>query len=49
MFTGIVEEVGRLRGLIVREASAVLEIEARGCSPARAWATRSPPAGRASP
>jgi riboflavin synthase len=29
MFTGIVEEVGRLRGLIVRDSSAVLEIEAR--------------------
>ena len=29
MFTGIVEEVGRLCGLTVREGSAVLEIEAR--------------------
>jgi riboflavin synthase len=28
MFTGIVEEVGRLRGLVVRDATAVLEIEA---------------------
>ena len=28
MFTGIVEEVGRLRGLTVGERSAVLEIEA---------------------
>jgi riboflavin synthase len=29
MFTGIVEEVGRLRSLIVRDRSAVLEVEAR--------------------
>jgi riboflavin synthase len=29
MFTGIVEEVGRLRGLTVGDRSAVLEIEAR--------------------
>jgi len=29
VFTGIVEEVGRLRSLVVRERSAVLEIEAR--------------------
>jgi riboflavin synthase len=29
MFTGIVEEIGRLRGLTVRERSAVLEVEAR--------------------
>jgi riboflavin synthase len=29
MFTGIVEEVGRLRSLMVRERSAVLEVEAR--------------------
>ena len=29
MFTGIIEEVGCLRGLIVRERSAVLEVEAR--------------------
>ena len=29
MFTGIVEEVGRLRSLTVRERSAVLEVEAR--------------------
>ena len=28
MFTGIIEEVGRLRGLVVREQSAVLEVEA---------------------
>jgi len=28
MFTGIIEEVGRLRGLVVREQGAVLEIEA---------------------
>ena len=29
MFTGIIEEVGRLRSLVVREQSAVLEVEAR--------------------
>ncbi len=29
MFTGIVEEVGRLRSLVVRDQSAVLEVEAR--------------------
>lgn len=29
MFTGIVEEIGRLRSLIVRERGAVLEVEAR--------------------
>jgi len=29
VFTGIVEEVGRLRSLVVRKRSAVLEIEAR--------------------
>ncbi len=28
MFTGVVEEVGRLRGLVVEESSSVLEVEA---------------------